>query len=304
MRITVIVPTFRRPDDLVRCLAAIKAQTRQPDQTIVVVRDIDGETIALLDGGIASPSALQRVVVDEPGQVAALNAGLQQATGDIVAITDDDAAPHPKWLEHAEQRLAADVTIGGVGGPDWLDASTTDGSADVTGRLQWFGRIDTRKVGVTDVDILKGCNMVYRRSAIGSARFDQRLRGSGAQVFNDFAFSLTVRRRGWRLVSDPDVAIDHYQAARSDEDQRGAFVAVAHSNASHNRVLLTLDHLGPWRAPWYLGYALLIGSRPFPGVASMVRSVVERQPRAISFWWATVVGQLAGLRTFAMSTVR
>ena len=146
--------------------------------------------------------------------------------------------------------------------------------------------------------------MTYRRTAIGATRFDARLRGTGAQVFNDFAFSLTIRRKGWRLVSDPSVAVDHYQAQRSDEDQRATFVAVAHSNATHNRTLLTLDHLGPWRAPFYLAYALLIGSRPFPGVAAMLRNVSQRQPRSVAYWWATVVGHVAGLRTYLRTSLR
>ena len=304
MTVTVIVPTFRRPEDLARCLASLADQTRPPDQAIVVVRDIDTETAQLLDTDGAVPLAVDRVVVDVPGQVAALNAGVDKACGDIVAITDDDGAPHRDWLAHAEARIAADLMIGGVGGPDWLQGSTVDGSADVTGRMQWFGRIDTRKEGVTDVDILKGCNMTYRRAAIGATRFDARLRGTGAQVFNDFAFSLAIRRKGWRLVSDPSVAVDHYQAQRSDEDQRATFLAVAHANATHNRTLLTLDHLGPWRAPCYLAYALSIGSRPFPGVAAMLRNVSQRQPRSVAYWWATVVGHVAGLRTYVRTSLR
>ena len=238
----------------------------------------------MLGADQAVPLAIDRVVVDVAGQVAALNAGLDKASGDIVAITDDDGAPHPDWLAHAEERLATDPTIGGVGGRTGCGPRRS-----MTGRRHGADAVVRphrhAQEGVTDVDILKGCNMTYRRAAIGGTRFDARLRGTGAQVFNDFAFSLTIRRKGWRLVSDPAVAIDHYQAERSDEDQRAAFVAAAHSNTTHNRTLLTLDHLGPWRGR-ATSPTLLIGSRPFPGVAAMLRNVSERQPQAVSYWWA------------------
>ena len=63
---------------------------------------------------------MRTVKVNVPGQVAALNAGLDKTQGEIIAITDDDAAPHVDWLERIEARYLADKAIGGVGGRDFL----------------------------------------------------------------------------------------------------------------------------------------------------------------------------------------
>jgi len=38
MSIAVIVPTYRRSQDLARCLEALQNQTRSPDEVIVVIR--------------------------------------------------------------------------------------------------------------------------------------------------------------------------------------------------------------------------------------------------------------------------
>ena len=46
--ITALVPTYRRPRDLARCLEALRAQVRLPDEVLVVVRDEDAETRDLL----------------------------------------------------------------------------------------------------------------------------------------------------------------------------------------------------------------------------------------------------------------
>ena len=111
------------------------------------------------------------------------------------------------------------------------------------------------------------------------------------------AFCLALRRKGWRLVYDPDVEIDHYQAERSDEDQRNSFSAEAHANTVHNRTVLTLDHLRPAQRPAYLAYAFLVGSNPLPGLAVMGRAVLRREPRALAFWWATTRGHVSGIAT-------
>ena len=121
MIITVLVPTYHRPKDLGRCLEALEKQTRAPNEVLVVARDGDTETLGLLQSvNRGSLLALRTVTVTKPGLVAALNAGLDAASGDVIAITDDDAAPHPDWLARIEAHFQADTKVGGVGGGDWV----------------------------------------------------------------------------------------------------------------------------------------------------------------------------------------
>jgi GT2 family glycosyltransferase len=309
MTVSVIVPTFRRPDDLRRCLEAIKGQTRPPDEVVVVVRDTDTATHMALDaydGGILS---IRRVIVGVPGVVAALNAALDTAKSEILAITDDDGAPRPEWIARTERWFEMDPRVGGVGGPDWthVGGDVFDGSAGVCGSVQWWGRIDataSERRAPCDVDILKGCNMTFRRSAIGSIRFDTHLAGSGAQLFNEFDFCLAVRRAGWRLVYDPAVEIDHYPGERLDEDKRDKFVYKALVNAVHNRTLLILKHLPPLNRFAYVAYALLGGSKSVPGVALLPVLMARRAPNAVSYWRATAEGHLRGIKTFLSATGR
>jgi cellulose synthase/poly-beta-1,6-N-acetylglucosamine synthase-like glycosyltransferase len=227
MKISVLVPTYRRSKDLERCLEALKLQSLPADEILVVVRDTDEETHRFLGGFDASLLPLKIVDVVEPGQVAALNAGLAAAAGDIISITDDDAAPHGHWLKTIKQHFLSDPLVGGVGGRDWLyiegklfDIKNSVGASHVVGKLTWFGRvIGNHHVGegeAREVDILKGANMSYRYESIRNIKFDTRLRGEGAQVCNDMAFSLTVKRQGWKLVYDPIVSVDHFSAERME----------------------------------------------------------------------------------------
>ncbi|MDB5082706.1 MAG: glycosyl transferase 21 family protein, partial [Chloroflexi bacterium] len=140
--VSVVVPTYYRPEDLVLCLKALEAQRRMPDQVIVTVRPEDAvsvERLALFKENTGLP--LQVVLVETPGLVAALNAGLKKAEGTIVCFTDDDARPHPDWLERIVQHYS-DPQVGAVGGRDmvYTGGQLEDGLVTRVGKLNWFGR--------------------------------------------------------------------------------------------------------------------------------------------------------------------
>src|SRR6266702_3200083 len=119
MRLSVLVPTYRRPADLSRCLSALAAQTRVPDEIIIVTHSEDIDTLALL-ARQQEILPLRTVTVDRSGVVAKLNRGLSVCQGDIVAITDDDAAPRPDWLARIEAHFRDDARIGAAGGRDFV----------------------------------------------------------------------------------------------------------------------------------------------------------------------------------------
>ena len=87
MTISIVVPTYRRPDQLLHCLDGLLAQSRPADELVVVRRDDDIATISAL---YDYPATIVEVPVHEPGVLAAMIAGMQAATGDIIAFIDDD----------------------------------------------------------------------------------------------------------------------------------------------------------------------------------------------------------------------
>jgi GT2 family glycosyltransferase len=252
MKIAAIVPTYKRPKDLERCLEAFKKQTRTVDRLFVTIRDTDSETWTFLKTYNADPLPLQTLIVHVPGVVAAMNCGIDASTEDIIAFTDDDAAPHPDWLERIENYFFNDAQIGGVGGRDWQYVGTKIhemGECKVVGQIRWQGVvIGNHHIGVgepQEVYVLKGVNMSFRRTAIADLRFDERMRGTGAQVHFELAFSLRLKKAGWKIIFDPKVAVDHFPAQRFDEDLRETFNAIALSNQIHNETLALLDYLSP-----------------------------------------------------------
>lgn len=305
MKITVVIPTYRRPQDLKRCLEALQKSNRRPEQVLVVVRDTDAETWAFLESFLLGHLPLRTLTVRVTGVVAAMNIGLDAAVGDIIAFTDDDAAPHTDWLEKIEAKFLSDSRIGAVGGRDFIyngsvlqDYNTHPGASNIVGRLQWFGRvIGNHHIGLgepREVDVLKGVNISLRRTAIEKLCFDERMQGTGAQVHFELAFCLKLKRAGWKLIYDPSIAVDHFPAQRFDEDKRNIFNPTATINLAHNETLILLEHLPPIRRLIYLLWAVLVGARDAYGIVQVIRFFKTEKTIALEKFVASMKGRYQG----------
>jgi glycosyltransferase involved in cell wall biosynthesis len=97
-RVSIVLPTYKRADTLLRAVASVRAQTFQ-DWELVVIDDgsTDG-TSALLEG--VDPR-LRLVRQENQGVAAARNRGLREARGDLLAFLDSDDEWTPHHLELA-----------------------------------------------------------------------------------------------------------------------------------------------------------------------------------------------------------
>jgi cellulose synthase/poly-beta-1,6-N-acetylglucosamine synthase-like glycosyltransferase len=307
LTISVVIPSYCRPKDLARCLDALKQQKRPADEVLVVVRDTDTETWTFVQTFNPEFLPLRTATVSVSGVVAAMNVGMEAACGDIIAFTDDDAAPHTNWLERIEAHFLSDRNIGGVGGRDWVYHGTQleEGERLVVGQVQWFGRvIGEHHLGVgeaREVDVLKGVNMSFRRSAIAEMHFDQRMRGTGAQVHFELAFSLALKRAGWKLIYDPKVAVDHFPGQRFDEDQRNRFNGIALLNAVHNETLVLLENLPSTRRTVFVFWAILLGTRDSRGFLQWLRFLPKEGTLAGQKLLASLRGRWQAWETWQQS---
>jgi len=286
MNVSVVVPTWRRPADLTRCLAGLAAQTRTPDEVVVVVRAEDAATWELLRKPRADGLAVRPAHVERPGAVEALRAGIEAAGGDVVAITDDDSVPRPDWLQRIEAALAGDPGVGGVGGRDFVhrEGGVLDDGRPTVGLVRWYGRVlGNHHLGTgsaRDVDVLKGVNMAFRNEALDGVRFADGLRGGGAQVHWEVDLCLAVKAGGWRLLYDPAIAVDHFPAERFDEDRRSGLTVEALQNEVFNLTYVLMRRLPRGRRGLALGYGLLVGTGEAPGLLMALEGAVRRRGTA------------------------
>lgn len=135
--VDVVIPTYRRPEPLARCLTGVANQTRLPDRVLVVAREDDDAARVVIERFADRILRLELVLVATPGVVAAMSAGVARSSGEVIAFTDDDAVPRPDWLEGILEHLS-NAAVGAVGaamssrGRRIPSARTWDGS-DVRG---------------------------------------------------------------------------------------------------------------------------------------------------------------------------
>ena len=263
--VSVVVPSFRRPESLGRCLAAIAAQSRPPDQVVVALHAGDRESPAVVEGFLER-LPLEWLTSEDRREVPMMQTALSAASGDVVAMTNDDAEPREHWL--AGLLAHYEPGVGGVGGRDVIhqEGLPEEGRRARVGTVQWFGRmIHNHHLGIgpaRNVDVLKGVNISLRRELW---RLDPGLRGKGAQLHWEIGLCLRARSEGWRLVYDPDVVVDHYLAARVAEDPRSELTSAALTDWIHNELYGVVSWSPRWRRAAAIAYAFLVGQRNAPG---------------------------------------
>ena len=101
-KISVVIPTYRRPQLLYKCLQALLQQHIRPyDYEIIVVSDGPDQLTSkqvekFNSAGIVNIRFLP--LDSKRGPAAARNHGWQNALADLIAFTDDDCIPDSDWL--------------------------------------------------------------------------------------------------------------------------------------------------------------------------------------------------------------
>ncbi len=238
-RATVVVPTnLARPAELRRCLERLQ-MLDYPDYEVIVVdnRPADAEVVDLTGA---------RVIREpRPGASAARNRGFAEATGDIVAFTDDDAEVERGWLRALAERFVQDPGVAAVTGlvvPRELE----------TPAQLWFeqsGRIPNRSAmpvtferfrgfrvvrrGIEDDsesvrsiyatgELALGGNMAVRATVLrATGGFDEALGpGTPTCAGEDPALILQLLTRGYRLAYEPSAIVRHPHRATLKELER------------------------------------------------------------------------------------
>lgn len=198
MRLSVVIPTFRRPELLARCLEALAVQTMNPaDYEVIVCDDAASEqtrgqveTLARS----ARPVIRYLPVAGSHGPAAARNVGWRAASAPVVAFTDDDTVPDPNWLATAVGVFDRDPNLAAVTGQVIvpLPARPTD--------------YQRNESGLATAEFLTA-NCFLRRSVLELVGgFDERFRTAWRED-SDLQFSLL--ERGLKVLKVPQAVIVH-----------------------------------------------------------------------------------------------
>jgi hypothetical protein len=169
------------------------------DDVRVIVVD-DGSTDRTSE--VAAAFDVTVIRTERGGLSRARNTGLEAATGEIVAFTDDDAWPDRDWLRYLAHGFACS-DYAGIGGPNLLpdDAGVVESAvAHAPG--------GPMHVLLSDeiAEHIPGCNMAFRREAlVAVGGFDPQFRIAGDDV--DICWRL--QERGSTIGFSPAAVVIH-----------------------------------------------------------------------------------------------
>jgi len=226
MDVSVVIGTYNRAIPLGRTLTALRGQRTAPGLTwelVVVDNNSSDDTRAVVSAASAAfPVPMRYVFESRQGISHARNAGIHNAKGGIIAVTDDDCRPEPTWLQNVVdcmQRWDADV-LGGRILPEW---SSSPPPWLATDRHLWtsIAMLDDSVVRRVELGPWQrehgfrvwGANMAFRRSAFETASgFDTRLGARGKKKYSheDIDFVRKLVEAGKVVVYDPAPTVRHW----------------------------------------------------------------------------------------------
>ena len=224
-KISVIICTYHRSENLGAVIASLRAQSLDPsDYEIVVVNNDPADkttntrVAALRSQYYAShPEHLRLVHCPLRGLSAARNAGLAVARGQVLCFLDDDATAQPTWLENIWTAFELHPEAGVIGGsiqlkqpepkPKWWRADWEP----------YWGNFMPANTGFYWVDNYLaypfGGNWCARKQAIlevGGFRTRYGRRGRKAEGGEEIVASALIQRLGYKIGIEPRASVIHH----------------------------------------------------------------------------------------------
>jgi GT2 family glycosyltransferase len=265
--VTVAVCTRDRTEDLSRCLDSL-ARLEHPAHEVLVVDNAPATeaTRRLVEQRGAEVRYARE---PRPGLDRARNRAIAEATGEVVAFTDDDVLVDPCWVGALAGAFAGDPSVAAVTGLV-LPAELETEAQVLFERYRSFGRgFQRRRVSATDRigplaaryglagDYGTGANMAFRRELFDRiGPFDPALDvGTPARGGGDLEMFFRVLKEGHVLVYEPNAIVRHRhrrtlpELRRQIADHGISFSAyVVRSGLAYPEERLAFARLACW---WY-----------------------------------------------------
>jgi glycosyltransferase involved in cell wall biosynthesis len=158
--VSVVVASNRSRALLDDCLASLLGQCERARAELIVARDDDDAGLA----AIAKAYPTVRLVATKRGATIPelRGAGMREATGDIVMLTEDHCVPGPRWVE--ELCLGVDNVADVAGGG--MDNAQRERAVDWAAYFSEYGLFATTRSDTDGPMQLTGANVAYRRSIV------------------------------------------------------------------------------------------------------------------------------------------
>jgi GT2 family glycosyltransferase len=209
-KITVIIPTKNRTEDVIRCLGSITIQTMLPDEVVIVdSSDTEEHKYKLNAFNDLNIKYIQDI---KASLTRAENIGVENSIGDIIIILDDDVILDKNHIEEIIRvfNIYPAEKIGGVTGnvmsnqPKSLIKKFWGFGGHIIATLFFLLRYGNGKFQlsgmpttirntdeITECEFLFGCDMAFRKEVISKFKFDENFHGYSWGEDDDIAYRVS-----------------------------------------------------------------------------------------------------------------
>jgi len=286
---SIVIPTYGRNAMLVDSIRRLLALSAPADELLVLdqtaTHDVTTETVL---SSWERERQIRWIRLRPPGVVAAMNRGLQEATGDSVLFLDDDIIPDAQLIAAHRQAYTdypeAWAVVGRVIQPEVRGqrSEVRGQKSEVGGRQAGMGCSRLREDLDFDFDsdepawvanVMAGNLSVRRDRALEIGGFDERFIPPVSFRF-ETDFARRIIAAGGKIRFEPKASIHHLRAPRGGTRSIGSHLTSASPLHGVGDYCYALKHGKGWDPVWY------IARRPFREVCTKFHL---RHP-----WWIPV----------------
>lgn len=263
--ISLVIPVYNRPDEIVELLESI-SQQGDTDFEVIVVEDGSTRTCKEEIAPFADKFKLQYFFKENSGPGPSRNYGVQHASGDYVIVLDSDCILPADYMRVVRQHLDNEQ-IDAFGGPDKAHTSFTTLQKAINYSMTSFLTTGGIRGG------MKNVNKFHPRSFNMGVRTEvwNKLGGfSQMRYGEDIDFSIRLKEAGYKVVLMPDAWVWH----KRRNTLKSFFNQVFHFGQARiclyrlHPDTLKLVHLFP--SAFVVGVVLLLLAAPFTYALSLI----------------------------------
>jgi hypothetical protein len=220
MDISVVVATYNGGKNLMMVLTSLAASQIPPGyswEVIIVDNNSTDQTRAIAESFIARGHQNVRYLFEpRRGKSFALNTGIRESKGRIIAFTDDDCIVDVKWIRSILQEYSSDPSLVAIGGrvelydpkdkPSTIRISNQRNLISLTPFEPWFSPII-------------GCNMALKREVFDAVGYFDEDLGPGSKyglVAEDIDLLYQIYKNRLKVVYVPELLVYHNHGRRTD----------------------------------------------------------------------------------------
>jgi glycosyltransferase involved in cell wall biosynthesis len=206
-RISIVIPTHNRKENLIRCIESLERQTYSADKFEIIVVDdgsTDGTSQLIAEYIKKSTKRLKLISQTNLGPGVARNLGVEYSNGEYLAFIEDDVVADGKWVENAMC---------------YFDTSDIDG---LEGKTHVLNSNKSLRVFEKKYNIgFLPCNLFLKKSVfIDAGGYDKNFYDSSENIYfrEDADLGFTLLEKSHKFILAGDVTVSHPEQFYSSKD--------------------------------------------------------------------------------------